>query len=109
MQQEKDPIRFSTVQEIRFKMSESTEKIRLLKCNLKLVEDKMESLENDVRCLTYQLSQARKKNKKLEDCCHYETQERLSQERKSETSLLFMFFHGCLCAAVITYAILNCQ
>ena len=32
-----------------------------------------------------------------------------AEERKSSTTLLFMFSHGCLCAVVIAYSILNCQ
>lgn len=90
-------------------MSESENVKRILNQAAEIAKDHIAVLENDVRCLNYQLSQEKKKNRTLGEAIYFSDTEIKSQQKKAETSLLFMFFHGCLCAAVIAYAILNCQ
>lgn len=90
-------------------MSESENIKRCLDQAAGIAKEHIVVLENDVRCLNYQLSQARKKTKRLEiEFCN-EMDQRLSQEIKSETSLMFLFTVACIAAIAISIAILRCQ
>jgi len=77
--------------------------------NTELLSRYMQSIERDNGSLKWVLELERKRNRTLAEAVYFSDGERRSQQKKSETSLLFMFFHGCLCAVVIAYAILNCQ
>jgi hypothetical protein len=90
-------------------MSESENVKRVLSQAAELASARIDVQDNDIRQLNYQLSQERKKTKKLEDACYSETLERLSQEMKADASLLFMFLFGCMAAVAIAYTILKCQ
>lgn len=90
-------------------MSKSEDVKRFLNQAAELAKEQIVLLENDVSCLTYQLNQERKKTKMLEDSVQFETDERISQERKSDASLMCMFVVCCFSVAAMTKAILTCQ
>jgi len=69
----------------------------------------IESIEGDNESLKWQLKESRKGKRTLAEGIYFSETERKSQEKKAETSLMFMFLFGCLAAVSIAYAILNCQ
>lgn len=57
-----------------------------------MVKGRIMLLENDVRQLEYKLSQARKKEKEMEEALYQETLEKIVYRKKSDISLFFMMF-----------------
>lgn len=69
----------------------------------------IDSIDDDNESFKWQLKEERKKNRTLGEAIYFSDTERKSQQKKAETSLLFMLLFGCLMAVLIAYSILNCQ
>ena len=90
-------------------MSESENVKRTLNQPAGIAKDCIDVLENDKRQLLADLDFRRNLYAELKKSEVFWRNQCEAEERKSSTTLMFMFFHCCLCAVVISYAILNCQ
>lgn len=66
-------------------MSDTNGALRSLDQASTMVKGRIMLLENDVRQLEYQLSQARKKEKEMEEALFKETMEKVVYRKKSDT------------------------
>ena len=66
--------------------------LRSLEQSSTMVKGRIMLLENDVRQLDYQLRQARKRERDMEEALFKETLEKIVYRKKSDTSLVFMMF-----------------
>lgn len=90
-------------------MSESENVKRTLNQAAEIAKDQIVMLENDNRQLRDKLKQKEAGTKAVKEAALQAIIEKHSQQKKAETSLLFMFLFGCLTAVAIGYTILNCH
>lgn len=90
-------------------MSDSENVKRCLNQAAEMAGDRMQVQDKDIRTLIYQLSQERRETQKLKILLQSETEEKLSHEIKSDTSLIFMFLVCCMSVVAIAIAVLNCK
>jgi len=74
-----------------------------------IARNHIEVMENDKRQLLEDLDSRRNLYAELKKSEVFWRQQCEAEERKSSTTLLFMFLFGCMAAVAIAYAILNCQ
>lgn len=90
-------------------MSESENVKRVLNQAAEIAKDQIVMLENDNRQLRDKLRQQEAGIDAVKEAASKVIIENHSQQKKAETSLLFMFLFGCLTAISIAYSILNFQ
>ena len=90
-------------------MSESENVKRTLNQAAGIAKSCIDVLEADKRQILAELDFRRNLYAELKKSEVFWRNQCEAEERKSSTTLLFMFSYGCLCAVVIAYSILNCQ
>ena len=73
-------------------MSDKNGALRHLEQSYKMVQSRINLLNNDRRQLEYQLSQQRKKTKNLEEALYFETLAKMSDRKKADVSMLSMYY-----------------
>jgi len=74
-----------------------------------IARNHIEVMENDKRQLLDDLDLRRNLYAELKKSEVFWRQQCEAEERKSSTTLMFMFLFGCMTAVAIAYAILTCQ
>lgn len=83
--------------------------VRILNQAVGIAKQRILVQDNDIRQLRDKLKQKESGTEAVKEAALQAIIEKHSQQKKSETSLLFMFLFGCLTAVAIAYSILNCQ
>lgn len=90
-------------------MSESENVKRCLNQAAEMACARIQVQDNDIRQLKDKKLHKDSEIESLKASLFYADMEKRSQQKKAETSLLFMLLVGCLAVVAVTNAVLNCQ